>query len=45
MNFTHFHEIFLQQGCFQFNRANWPKYVNTDKTRLDTVVIAKQCLL
>ena len=44
MNFTHFHEIFLQQGCFQFNRANRRKYENTEKARLDTVVIAKQCL-
>ena len=37
MNFTHFHEIFLQQGCFHFNRANWPKYANTEKARLDRV--------
>ena len=43
MNFTHFYEIVLQQGCLHYNWPNSPKYANTDKTGLDTVVIATQC--
>ena len=42
MNFTQFHEIFLQQGCYHFKLPNGPKYENTDKTWLDRVVMAKQ---
>ena len=45
MNFTHFHQIFLQQGIFHCSRSNRRKYANTEKARLDRVVIAKQCLL
>ena len=31
MNFTHFHENILQQGRFNCNRPNGPKYANTEK--------------
>ena len=44
MNFTHFYESFLHQGCIHCNRPNWPKYANTDKARLDRGFMAKQCL-
>ena len=44
MNFTHFNEIFLQHRCFHCAQHAGPKYPNTENTRLDIVVIAKQCL-
>ena len=31
MNFTHFHQIFLQQGCLYCNWPNGPQYANTEK--------------
>ena len=30
MKFTHFYEIVLQQGLFNCNRSNGPKYANTE---------------
>ena len=53
MNFTHFHEIILQQEFFHCtlhqmflhcNRPNGSKYANTKKASLDRVLMAKQCL-
>ena len=43
MNFTHFHEIFLQQWLFHCNRLTASKYANTEKQDW-TVFIAKQYL-
>ena len=34
MNFTHFFEIFPQQGLFHCNWPNGSKYSNTEKARL-----------
>ena len=31
MKFTHFHEIVVQQGLFNCNWSNGPKYGNTEK--------------
>ena len=31
MNFTHFYEVFLQQGLFNCTRSNGPKYATTEK--------------
>ena len=31
MNFTHFHKIFLQQGCLYCKWPIGPKYANTEK--------------
>ena len=44
MNFTHLYEMFLHQGIFHCSRCNGPKYANTEKARLDRVVIATQSL-
>ena len=44
MNFTPVHEIVLQQILFHCNRPNGSKYANTEKTRLDRVFMAKQCV-
>ena len=44
MNFTHFHVMFLQHGCFHCTWPTGPKSSTTEHTRLDRVVIAKQCL-
>ena len=44
MNFTHFHEIVLQQGHFHCNWPHGPKCAYTENTGVDRVVMAKQCL-
>ena len=33
MNFTHFHEIFLDQVILHCNSPNGSKYANTDKKK------------
>ena len=45
MNFTHFHEPFLQQMLFNCSMPNGPNYANTEKPRVDRVFMAKQCYI
>ena len=41
MNFTYFHEIFLHQVLFHFNRPIGPKHANNEKPRVDRVSMPK----
>ena len=44
MNFTHFHEVFLQQWFCTYNRPNGSKYANTERARVYRAFVVKKCL-